>query len=128
MYVQPIRAKPNSSLAKKKSASFMLEMRLIPDGSDARTLFDEEAGEHVGSFDLLKGSGGFEMLPSATVDDMRSIVLPRGRIASLTAELRIKRQWRNRDDFISASSIVRLEPDLPEKRAAAGAGAAISAS
>ncbi|SAL07559.1 hypothetical protein AWB81_08158 [Caballeronia arationis] len=56
----------------EKNATFRLDIRLIPDGRDVRTLFEEEEGEHVESVDLIKGSGGYEMLPSASMDDMRS--------------------------------------------------------
>jgi hypothetical protein len=94
-----------------KNATYTLDIRTLADDRTDRTVFAEEAGQHVVSVDLLEGSEGFEMLPSATVDDMRSIVLPRGTIASVTAELRIKRKWRMGDDFISASAIIRIEPD-----------------
>ncbi|BCZ84762.1 hypothetical protein PTKU64_84370 [Paraburkholderia terrae] len=62
------------------------------------------------SVDLLKGSGGYEMLPGATMDDMRTIVLPLGTIVSMTAELKILRWWQKEEDFVSTSSVVRVEP------------------
>lgn len=79
------------------------------------------AGHTAFTVNLREGSDGFEMLPSATIDDMRDIVLRRSQIASVTAD---QADGRKGDDFISASSIVRIEPDVRKQGAAVEAGAA----
>ncbi|CAJ0802377.1 hypothetical protein [Ralstonia holmesii] len=91
------------------NATFKLAIRLLPIGNSAQTVLDEEFGQVIASIDLMRGSGGYELLPGATLDDMRSVVLPLGAIASLTAELKIKRWWQAEADFISTSSVVRIE-------------------
>jgi hypothetical protein len=44
------------------------------------------------------------------MDDMRTLVLPVGIVVSMTAELRIRSWWQRESDFISTSSVVRIEP------------------
>ena len=94
----------------RPNASFKLDVRSLANDRNAPTIFDEEEGLAIASIDLLKGTGGYEMLPAATVDDMRTVVLPVGTLVSMTAELRIRRWWQAEGDFISTSSVVRIEP------------------
>lgn len=93
----------------EQNATFKLDIRQIPGDRDARTIFDEEGGQSIASIDLLQGTGGYEMLPGAAMDDMRTMVLPVGTTVSMTAELRIRRWWQREGDFISTSSVVLIE-------------------
>ena len=92
----------------ERNATFKLDIRQLPGDRAARTIFDEDEGQSIATIDLLKGTGGYEMLPGATMDDMRTVVLPVGTTISMTAELRIRRWWQRESDFISTSSVVRI--------------------
>jgi hypothetical protein len=95
----------------KPNSSFKLDVRLLAIDHNAPTIFDEEDGQTIARIDFLESiDGGYEMLPAATMDDMRTFVLPVNTIVSMTAELRIRRWWQTDDDLVSTSSVVRIAP------------------
>lgn len=92
------------------NATFTLDVRQLPNDGNAQTVFNEGDGQLVVKIDLIEGTDGYEMLPAATVDDMRTVVAPVGAIVSMTAELRIRRWWQANSDYIFTSSVVRVGP------------------
>ncbi|MCO5400750.1 hypothetical protein [Ralstonia soli] len=103
-------------LNSKAGDSFELRFRRIAMDRKERAVVDEDEGELIAKVDLMEKTGGeYLLLPSAEMDDMRTLVVPVGAIISMTAEMQIHNgssRWRGKPDtdFISASTVVRVEP------------------
>ncbi|MFM0752609.1 hypothetical protein [Paraburkholderia strydomiana] len=109
IHVRSVNPRTSKFEFNEHNATFKLDIRQLPSDRAARTIFDEEEGQLFASIDLLKGTGGYEMLPGGTMDDMRTVILPVGTTVSMTAELRIRRWCQRESDFISTSSVVRID-------------------
>ncbi|MRS98904.1 hypothetical protein GJQ57_09605 [Ralstonia pickettii] len=120
LLVTHVRSKNPSSyefvLNSKAGDSFELRFRRITMGKNENAVIDEDEGELIAKVDLLKDTGGeYQLLPSAEMDDMRTIVVPVGATISITADMQIHNgsaKWRGKPDtdFISASTLVRVAP------------------
>jgi hypothetical protein len=103
-------------LDKKLGDSYQLRIRKVGGGIQENGVIDEDSGEMVATADLLSQTGDqYEFLPGAEMDDMRIIVLPLGETVALTAEIKlhtgsIGANGEPNTDFVSTSSIVRVEP------------------
>lgn len=85
--------------------------------ANAGAVIGENDGNLVKKIDLMESieGGKYGFLPGAEMDDMRSIVLPVNTIIELIAEMNIHNgttdaQGMPDTDFISAPSIIRIEP------------------
>ena len=103
-------------LKTKNGDSFELRIHKIALDAKENTVIPEGKGDLINKVDLLKEVGGdYDFLPGAEMDDMNSIVLPVNTIVELTADMEIHsgkkdKQGKPDTDFISASTVVRVEP------------------
>lgn len=98
----------------KPDGSFELLVHKIPDELKSGAVTLEDEGEVLAKVNLLP-EDGYEFLPNAEYDDMATIVLPVGITVSLTANMGIVNGTLTKDrkpdfDFVSASTVVRVEP------------------
>lgn len=103
-------------LVPKLGDSYKLRLRKLATDKKANTVFDEDSGELLADIDLLADVGeSYVYLPGAEMQDERSVVLPAGTVALITAEMKIHNGDMTKDrkpdaDFIPASTVVRIEP------------------
>jgi hypothetical protein len=77
---------------------------------------DEDKTNLIKTIDILAtGSGEYELLPNAELDDMKSIVLPVNTMVQVTAEMEVStgdidKNGEPDTDFISKSAVVRISP------------------
>jgi hypothetical protein len=103
-------------LDSKRNHTFQLRFRKFPSDAKVNAVIDEDSGDLIAFADLMQGTGGeYLLLPGAETDDMRTIVMPVNTTVAVTAEMKIHNdtvnaQGKPDSDFLSASSIVRIEP------------------
>ncbi|MFM0079754.1 hypothetical protein P0D72_12840 [Paraburkholderia sediminicola] len=104
-------------LVKKDGDSFVLRVRRITDDAKVNTVIDPDKRDVVvPDIDLLANTGGeYDFAPNAEMDDMRTIVLKVGTTVALTADMEtnngsLDEHDKPDTDFISASTVVRIEP------------------
>ena len=113
VHVKTKNPRPVAFEINHKNGIFVLHVKKIASNLPANTVIDEDDGALVKDVDLIPGDrdGSYKWLPSAEYDDMQAIVVETGTILSLSAEMQRGRSPTDPDnDFISASTIVRVEP------------------
>lgn len=96
--------------------SFELRLRRIATDAKVGTVIGEDEGDLISKANLMANTGGEYMyLPGAEMDDMRTFVLPVNTTVTLTAEMQMHNGTTDEHgkadtDFISASTVVRIEP------------------
>ena len=104
------------ALDSKLGDSFELRCRKVATDIKVNTVVDEDSGDLINKVDLMQETDGeYDFLPGAKMDDMRIIVLPANITVALTAEMQIHNgdideHGKPDTDFISASTVVRIEP------------------
>jgi len=112
---------PRSSkflLTKVHGDSFKLRIQKIPMNVKVDEVIsdDEDKTNLIKTIDILAtGSGEYELLPNAELDDMKSIVLPVNTMVQVTAEMEVStgdidKNGEPDTDFISKSAVVRISP------------------
>jgi len=101
----------------KLGDTFELRIRKVASNAKENTVFDEEDGELISKFDMMKSVNyeEYQLLPNAETDDMSMIVLPVNTIVSISAEMNIHngtidKKGKPDSDYNIASTVVSINP------------------
>jgi hypothetical protein len=113
VHVKTKNPRPVAFEINHKNGIFVLHAKKIAPNLTVNTVIDEDDGIFLKDVDLIPGDrdGSYKWLPNAEYDDMQTFVVETGTILSFSAEMqRGSSPTDPENDFISASTIVRVEP------------------